>query len=223
MRGGGKGPASQQEREAPQNSLCPPRRGPERSRRGFCLERARQRWPERVGKESGAGGPSLFAAKQEKAFSSFFPPSSPSLPQRAFTVIRVGDTRLPTPEASGAYTASLSCLWKLFRKICAGRPWSVWLLQKGKREVTAQRRPAQGERENRVFPVKRQTVWCGMQSLPHEKCPGRARRENARKIHVADLRGGPPHDRKGEGGTYFRRASRVSLMASMLPEPSSSM
>ena len=50
-----------------------------------------------------------------------------------------------------------------------------------------------------------------------------ARRENARKIHVADLRGGPPHDRKGEGGTYFRRASRVSLMASMLPEPSSSM
>lgn len=168
-------------------------------------------------------GPAFSPRSKKRRSRHSSPPSSLSLPQRAFTVRRVGDTRLPTPEASGAYTASLSCLWKLFRKICAGRPWSVWLLQKGKREVTAQRRPAQGERENRVFPVKRQTVWCGMQSLPHEKCPGRARRENARKIHVADLRRGPPHDRKGEGGTYFRRASRVSLMASMLPEPSSSM
>ena len=41
------------------------------------MERARQLWPERVGKESGAGGPSLFAAKQEKALSSFFPPKLP--------------------------------------------------------------------------------------------------------------------------------------------------
>ena len=47
--------------------------------------------------------------------------------------------------------------------------------------------------------------------------------KRARKIHVADLRRGPPHDGEREEGAYFRRASRVSLMASMLPEPSSSM
>ena len=33
---------------------------------------------------AGAGGPSLFAAEREKAFSSSFPPRPPSLPQRAF-------------------------------------------------------------------------------------------------------------------------------------------
>ena len=40
--------------------------------------------PGRLSVAAGAGGPSLFAAKREKAFSSIFPPGPPSLPQRAF-------------------------------------------------------------------------------------------------------------------------------------------
>ena len=42
------------------------------------------------------------------------------------------------------------------------------------------------------------------------------------KTRAADLREGPPRKEQGEK-VYFRRESRVSLMESMLPEPSSSM
>ena len=48
---------------------------------------------------AGARGPSLFAAKREKAFPSSFPPSPPSLPRRAFTKETYGGRGDPTPKA----------------------------------------------------------------------------------------------------------------------------
>ena len=47
------------------------------------------------------------------------------------------------------------------------RLFVVFLLKKVKREEAAQRRPAQSERKNRVFSVKRQAVWFETQRVSH--------------------------------------------------------
>ncbi|MDM8216777.1 hypothetical protein QUW15_11575, partial [Desulfovibrio piger] len=44
-------------------------------------------------------------------------------------------------------------------KFCVNRPQSVSPLKKVKREAAVQRRPAQIERQNRVFSAKRQAIW----------------------------------------------------------------
>ena len=63
--------------------------------------------PGRLSVAAGAGGPSLFAAKREKAFLSSFPPSPPSLPPRAFTRERQGYEASPPQKASGARSVCL--------------------------------------------------------------------------------------------------------------------
>ena len=60
---------------------------------------------------------SLFAAKQEKAFPSSFPPSLLSLPQRAFTGGRVREARRPAPKANEAWTVFLPYRMKLLGKL----------------------------------------------------------------------------------------------------------
>ena len=76
--------------------------------------------PGRLSVAASAGGPSLFAAKREKAFPNTFPPSPPSLPQRAFAGEKVRDTRPPRTQTQTActddfYPMELFAKWVLSR------------------------------------------------------------------------------------------------------------
>ena len=110
------------------------------------------------------------------------PPKSPNPSPARFYQGKSWDKGRITRQGRRSMYILFQVYIEIISKICVNRPWSVFVLKKGKREAAAQRRPAQTSRKNRVFFRKTtgRMVWNAarikLKMRAEDQRPGQARR-----------------------------------------------